>query len=370
MKYCKTCKKEKDNLEFGIFKTCSSCREKDKIIKKNRKNKNIPEGKKICQRCLVIKDFNDFLNNNKNCNRCLGNSKKSRIKTDIINKKLAKESEGSLKFCSSCRKSIKIKDFISPFTSKEINICKNCSLKGKEKTKKYFERKSEKIKELKTESKFEKLCTVCLKIKSKEHFQHQQVLEGETTNCLECRVRLNFTIYKSRFKKVWKFYLQLRKENSQCLDCKIDDYRLIEFHHLDPNEKKFNLFHAPSVDKLYEEYKKCIALCGICHRRRTKEMSNRPRLTNNAKYITDLKRNKKCTNCEWYDEKLLEALEFDHIDRKLKLYNISRMKRSSFSMEDINKEVSKCRLLCVNCHKLRTINQMGYNLYIFEANIS
>ncbi len=58
------------------------------------------------------------------------------------------------------------------------------------------------------------------------------------------------------------------------------------------------------------------------------------------------------------------VLEFDHKDNVEKLKEISRMKGQGFSIEKLEKEISKCDVRCSNCHKIRTAIQQGWYGYI------
>lgn len=51
------------------------------------------------------------------------------------------------------------------------------------------------------------------------------------------------------------------------------------------------------------------------------------------------------------------VLEFDHLDRDSKDYNVSGM--FTLSIDRIKKEISKCRVLCCNCHRRHTTAQLG-----------
>ena len=70
-----------------------------------------------------------------------------------------------------------------------------------------------------------------------------------------------------------------------------------------------------------------------------------------------------CIACGWFDPDLLEALEFDHIERESKFMEISTMVIRTYNIDKIKQEIDKCQLLCANCHKLRTIEQRGYKPY-------
>jgi hypothetical protein len=105
--------------------------------------------------------------------------------------------------------------------------------------------------------------------------------------------------------------------------------------------------------------------CKSCHkltmRSRSKEHYNenkeyyRKRNERSRKELAQLIKQYKikhniCTDCKlphppW-------RLEFDHIDPKLKTAEVSTL--TSFSKEKILKEISKCQIVCANCHRDRT----------------
>ena len=63
----------------------------------------------------------------------------------------------------------------------------------------------------------------------------------------------------------------------------------------------------------------------------------------------------KCEICELVcDEHTHVAFCFDHLDRKTKVANISKMVWSSFTIQQIDDEIAKCRLLCHCCHAFVT----------------
>ena len=55
----------------------------------------------------------------------------------------------------------------------------------------------------------------------------------------------------------------------------------------------------------------------------------------------------KCVGCG-----TTQDLQFDHIDRTLKEYNIS--KKPDYTLDKIKPELDKCRLLCKSCHIVKT----------------
>lgn len=80
-----------------------------------------------------------------------------------------------------------------------------------------------------------------------------------------------------------------------------------------------------------------------------------PRL---KKFINKIKSNP-CTDCgvkysPW-------VMEFDHLDRYKKFRNVSKMVANGMSEKRILEEISKCELVCANCHREREYKrfQMG-----------
>lgn len=70
-------------------------------------------------------------------------------------------------------------------------------------------------------------------------------------------------------------------------------------------------------------------------------------------YLND----KACVRCGVND---IRVLEFDHIDPKTKAFSIARAIASTFSWERILAEISKCQILCANCHKIKTATENNW----------
>ena len=54
-----------------------------------------------------------------------------------------------------------------------------------------------------------------------------------------------------------------------CVHCGESDPRCIDFHHMDPKKKSFNVASPPagtSEHLVLQEIKKCVNLCANCHR--------------------------------------------------------------------------------------------------------
>jgi hypothetical protein len=60
-----------------------------------------------------------------------------------------------------------------------------------------------------------------------------------------------------------------------------------------------------------------------------------------------------CVDCGYKEH--AEALDFDHLSDKT--MNVSNVIHANMSWERIMKEVSKCEVVCANCHRVRTANR-------------
>ena len=68
----------------------------------------------------------------------------------------------------------------------------------------------------------------------------------------------------------------------------------------------------------------------------------------NKNYIRDIKKNSECLMC---GEKHPATLDFHHRNPKEKEFVIAEIHRRGWSIEKIAKEISKCDILCANCHR-------------------
>ena len=113
------------------------------------------------------------------------------------------------------------------------------------------------------------------------------------------------------------------------------------------------------MKKALEEIKKCILVCHNCHFE-IHEGMHRKYLTvdkTTKHYMTIKKREQKqkavtylggcCKNCGY--NKCNRSLTFHHIDKDKKEIKIGSESRI-YSWEELEKELNKCILLCMNCH--------------------
>lgn len=75
--------------------------------------------------------------------------------------------------------------------------------------------------------------------------------------------------YNKRREKIQQ-YLRDYKTSKGCADCGYNGHHVaLQFHHIDGNEKEFNVCNAKSIKQAKEEIEKCIVLCANCHAIRT-----------------------------------------------------------------------------------------------------
>ena len=93
------------------------------------------------------------------------------------------------------------------------------------------------------------------------------------------------------------------------------------------------------------------------NRRNSNKARNKNRVQRNKEHVWNYLLENPCENCGNNDPRVLE---FDHIDRSDKYNNISNLINSSYSIERIMEEISKCRILCANCHRIHTYSQCNW----------
>jgi transcription elongation factor Elf1 len=85
---------------------------------------------------------------------------------------------------------------------------------------------------------------------------------------------------------------------------------------------------------------------------------NKRRRQRNREFVNQYKTGKQCPYCA---ESNPVCLEFHHIDKSTKDSNVSRMVYTS-GISRIKREISKCELICLNCHRKLHSNEVLNNL--------
>jgi len=124
-------------------------------------------------------------------------------------------------------------------------------------------------------------------------------------------------------KDVSEFPFQNTRLNIRHSKCKVCKKEYSRFHYI--TNKKYYLSKAKSFNKIYKEQFR----------------------TNMVEYL----KTHPCVDCNEPD---IRVLEFDHIDRKNKKYDVSRMIHHAWS--NVLKEIEKCEVRCANCHRKKTVD--------------
>lgn len=74
-----------------------------------------------------------------------------------------------------------------------------------------------------------------------------------------------------------------------------------------------------------------------------------------AQFVWDYLKEHPCVDCP---EKDPIVLEFDHVGEKFKA--ISEMLSNNYSIKRIAKEIEQCEVRCANCHRRKTVEQLGH----------
>jgi len=115
-------------------------------------------------------------------------------------------------------------------------------------------------------------CKYCENIKPIEEFASAGVVKGKHYYRHRCKV-CYLDLKNTRRVKIRKWLKNLKNEY-QCEECGEDDFRLLDFHHVN-GKKDFNIGDSIrsgySKERILAEIKKCKPLCVKCHRIKTYE---------------------------------------------------------------------------------------------------
>ena len=119
-----------------------------------------------------------------------------------------------------------------------------------------------------------KRCNRCSKTKPIGKFEkvkkNGNVYRRNTcTACRSVSKRVtNYAIAKRLRLRNRKYILEIKKKG-RCSVCGEEDYRTLQFHHIDPAEKEYKIAalatSACSLQKIDKEISKCVTLCANCH---------------------------------------------------------------------------------------------------------
>lgn len=148
-----------------------------------------------------------------------------------------------------------------------------------------------------------------------------------------------------------KEWLREYKESRACEDCGFTGPSWVfDFNHRDPKTKDFNISKAVnsglSKERVMKEIEKCEFLCANCHRKKT-HSSELARIEMIQWYVAE-KTKGSCVVCGEDD---YWCIDFHHIDPETKVETVSNGFNRGWSLKRLKEEVSKCHILCINCHR-------------------
>lgn len=128
-----------------------------------------------------------------------------------------------------------------------------------------------------------KLCIHCNETKTINNFYKKPKISSYCKNCVSIQTK----------ERQRKFKLKcLEYKGNKCLNCGYNRCNgVLEFHHIDPNEKDFNISSVKTHkfnNKVIKELDKCILLCSNCHREIHNNILNYDVKTNKFSYVENL----------------------------------------------------------------------------------
>lgn len=157
----------------------------------------------------------------------------------------------------------------------------------------------------------------------------------------------------------------LEAKDRPCMDCGVQyPPEAMDFDHRPGTEKKFKIGTAASrgqagrsIDSLKAEIAKCDVVCGCCHRLRTHGRwvhtgtSSTIYRYRYLQSVINLAKDRPCACC---GKTFLPCqMDFDHLGNKAD--SVSELARKRASFERLETEIAKCQVLCVNCHRTKTL---------------
>lgn len=215
-------------------------------------------------------------------------------------------------------------------------------------------------------------CKQCGNFRPLQHFNSLIARrDKQTVLCAKCRDYKSEQRIRPSTKRgqCRQLYLDWKRSH-KCEVCGTSEH--IEADHIDPSQKVKSCSqyawwaNQGGVEQLQLELDKCRAICIFCHRvhsRRQREMSKCKTRQQKREYVNAIKRSigacKLCLRPIRSDDEL-SAFDFDHIDQLEYKDRICKMVQN-YSLKEfyacIDKEISRCRLICCLCHKSHTDHQ-------------
>lgn len=129
------------------------------------------------------------------------------------------------------------------------------------------------------------------------------------------------------------------------------------------DSKPITEFNKKSKTKISPYCRECSREIGRAHYHKNRAENSRranerrrQRMGDIKAYIRDLKERTPCMDCDgsfpWF------VMDFDHVNGK-KSSEISLMVKNGMAKWRILSEITKCQIVCANCHRIRTFERAG-----------
>ena len=182
---------------------------------------------------------------------------------------------------------------------------------------------------------------------------------------IDIKKEFNYTIdaEKQWIRLKLRWYSLLHANGGRCIKCGESNFSCLEFHHRDPNVKDDQISNLimgnGGWDKAKSEATKCDILCRNCHY----ELHYKQTISNRKIKLFNMANRYICEVCN-YNKK--QCLDFHHMygkDFTIGKINVGDnsgkgRKYLDISLIDkVREELSKCKVVCKNCHKKLHMNK-------------
>jgi len=169
-------------------------------------------------------------------------------------------------------------------------------------------------------------------------------------------------IYKKKWSKINKWSKKIKAINllgGSC-NCGENNPLKLSFHHKYDKKYLINKILNRRWSFIKEELSKCKLMCHNCHMEHH-HLEKNTRHQNNKKIYLEFIGEKNCSKCGY--NKCNSALHFHHKENKS--FQISSLNKAMKSIDVlsniITEELSKCEILCSNCHSIQHADMEFYN---------
>jgi hypothetical protein len=186
-------------------------------------------------------------------------------------------------------------------------------------------------------------------------------------------------------------FLQSEKERRGCEICHLSfPYYVLDLDHLNQEEKprhrgRSNGMYVKNLVQARKLLSISQVTCAVCHRIKTdlnqeNQFNNKPQIKGhtgkqNPSFYRKIERRRRevreflaasktgpCKDCK--NNYPPVAMDFDHLFNKI--CGVSKIIKSNISITKLKSEISKCDLICANCHRIRTHSRQ-FPSYIRES---